>query len=236
VGKVNVRFYYKRTSQKDIKIKVMKKISIGILVLVAIVFYGCNKETVDPPIDPYALFKGQSHDQFRGKALGEDIIWIYDNWNNGTGSMTGYFWPLSENRKIQQSYFSIYDYEQKDFFNLIAMRSPAYCVDSSYVFKKSIFDVGIKTFHLSKNTIYEGFELTGNTKTGHFVTSLGEQDSSSFEIIKTQELPPNSPLKDTKRLRIWILVSCNLYDFDALKIGSIKDGQIIADIDLVYIE
>jgi hypothetical protein len=214
----------------------MKKIFIPIIILVAIMQSGCNKETEVEPAEDYYEFKAQSHMQFRGNALGSDINWIYDNWENGTGAAGGFWFPLGDAQKILQTHWSIYGYGKTDFFSLVAITSPAFCADSSYTFKRSIFNPGLKTFHLINNSIYEGFELSGNTQTGHFKTSNGEQDSSSFEIIKTQELPPYSPLKDTKRLRLWIVVSCNLYDFDGKKIGTIKDGQIISEVELVYIK
>jgi hypothetical protein len=211
----------------------MKKITTGILILMAIINYSCNNnDLVDPLTEELEQFKNQTIIQFSGQVLGYDIYWKFGNWNNGIGGYGESFWCLTDSKKIQQRNFSIYDYEQRDYIISLKIKSPAFSIDSSLVFKKTIFETGRKALRSSSNSIYEGFEIQGNSKDACFSSLYGEQNASSFEIIKVQELTPDDPEKDYKKLRLWIVVSCNLFQCEGQKIGMIKGGKFIAEIEL----
>lgn len=212
----------------------MKKITTGILILMTIIIYSCNeeKELVDPFIEEIEQFKAQSIIQFSGQVLENEINWKFDNWNNGIGGYGESFWCLTDSKKIQQRNFTIYDYEQRDDIISLKIKSPAFSIDSSLLFKKTIFEIGRKALRSSSNSIYEGFEIQGNSKNACFSSLYGDQNASSFEIIKVQELTPDDPEKDYKKLRLWIVVSCNLFQCEGQKIGMIKGGKFIAEIEL----
>src|SRR5699024_6296844 len=115
-----------------------------------------EKELAEPFTEDLEQFKNQTSLQFNGQILGRDIYWKFDNWNNGIGGYGESYWCLTDDKKIQQRNISIYDIEQRDSVTFIKINSPAFCIDSSYVFKKAIFDVGKKTFRLPASTIYNG--------------------------------------------------------------------------------
>lgn len=210
----------------------MKKKTIGILMFLAVINYSCKQESVEPITENFDYFKSQTAVQFSGQVLGDDIFWKFDNWNNGIGGYGESYWCLTDNKKIQQRNLSIYDYEKRTSITSLKINSPAFCIDSSYVLKKSIFDVGKKSFRIPSSTIYEGFEVLGATKDGCFSSNGGEQNASTFEVIKLQELASAFPLKDTKKTRLWIVVSCNLYGCGGKKIGELKDGKFIGEIEI----
>lgn len=85
---------------------------------------------------------------------------------------------------------------------------------------------------IPSSTIYNGFEILGTTKNGCFSSSTGDQNFSTFEIIKIQELASDPPLGNTKKIRLWVIVSCNLYECGGQKIGTIKNGKFIGEIEL----
>lgn len=217
----------------ETKIQIMKKITIGILMFLAVMNFSCKKESIDPSVEYLDPFNYMTNIQFHGQLLGSDINWQFNNWDNGIGGYSESYWCLTDDKKIQRRSFSIYDIEKRDYITFLKINSPAFCIDSSYVFIKSIFDVGKKTFRIPTSTIYEGFEILGSTKDGCFSSSNGEQNFSTFEIIKIQEYTTESSLRDTKNLRLWVVVSCNLYECGGQKIGEIKDGKFIGEIELM---
>jgi len=192
-----------------------------------------EKEPINPPIDIYADFKTQTDIQFSGTLLGNETSWVYDIGNDSIDTSYGFTWGLTSDPTIQQCVFQIYTYEKRAENYLLIVKSPAFSIYSTYSYKKSIFEVGEKKFNSASNAIFEGFEVILISKNRNYSTSFGNQDSSSFEIIKMEELPANPEKFEPPKLRLWIVVSCNLYEGGNIeKSGEIKDGKFIAEITL----
>lgn len=210
----------------------MKKLIPLIIILTALINFGCDKESIDPINKGIEQFKTQTAIQFQGKVLNEDVYWKFDNWDNGIGAYGESFWCVTDDKTIQQRNFSIYDYEKRENLTFLKIVSPAFSINDSYEEKKSIFDVGKKEFQTEDNSIYEGFIIQGNTKDFCFSTKGGEQKNSSFEIIKIQELPSDYPDKDYKKVRLWTIVSCTLYGCGGQKVGRIENGRFVSEIEI----
>jgi hypothetical protein len=64
------------------------------------------------------------------------------------------------------------------------------------------------------------------------LTSRGNQDTSSIEIIYKQALPP--PINNSyQRLKIAARINCKLYDQNNLYVGVIKDGILVGEIHII---
>ena len=210
----------------------MKKLTT-IILLATIINIGCDREAIEPINKSIEQFKTQTALQFQGKVLGEEIYWKFDNWDNGIGAGSESFWCVTDDKTIQQRNFLIYDYEKRENLTFLKIVSPAFSINDSYDNKKLIFDVGEKEFQLENNTIYEGFIIQGSTKDYCFSTKYGDQNKSSIEIVKMQELPSDYPdQQDYKKIRIWTIVSCTLYSCGGQKIGRIENGRFVSEIEI----
>lgn len=209
-----------------------KKIG-GILLFSILICAGCNEESVDFENNDLELFKKLSSIQFQGRVMDKDIYWRFDNWNNGIGKFSETFWCVEDDKTIQQRNFSIYDYEKRDHINMLKIVSPAFSIKDNYEVKLSIFDVGKKNFHLNGESIYNGFIIQGNSADTCFSTQYGPQNESSFEVVRVQELLPDSPESpDYKKTKLWIAVTCNLYSCDGKNIGRIENGRFITEVEI----
>lgn len=214
----------------------MKKAAFGILVLFSVIIFGCHKEPVDTYVDKFEQFKNLSGIQFSGTILDQEINWKFDNWNNNIGATYGSYWSLmnglSTDTTIQRKASEIYDYEKRDVIFNLEVKSPALCIDSSYTYKKSIFAIGKKYLHSDVDPIDKGFLVKIQSKHGDYYTNNGKQENSTFEIIKTEETVENLNRNEPKLLVLWIVISCNLYDYNGQLAGVIKDGKFLTQIKL----
>ena len=215
----------------------MKKLKFGVLVMISLFILSCEKEKendpVNLPIDVYADFKTQTDIQFSGTILGIETSWVYDNGNDSIDASYGFDWGLTSDPTIKQCVFDIYTHEKRVENYSLIVKSPSFSINSTYNYKKSIFEVGEKKFNSASNAIFEGFEVILIAKNGYYTTSYGNQESSSFEIIKMEELPANPEKFQPRKLRLWIVLSCNLYEGGNIeKSGEIKNGKFIAEITL----
>jgi hypothetical protein len=214
----------------------MKKAAFGILVLFSVINFSCHKEPVDTYVDEIEQFKNQTGIQFSGTILGQEVNWKFDNWQNNIGATSGSYWSLmnglSADTTIQRRASEIYDHERRDEIFNLEVKSPAFCIDSSYVYKKSLFEIGKKYFHSDKDPIEKGFLVKIQSKNGDYYTNNGKQDNSTFEIIKTEETVENLDRNEQKYLVLWIVISCNLYDYNGQLAGVIKDGKFLTQIIL----
>lgn len=193
----------------------------------------CGKEEIDVVDYEIEMFKTLSQPQFQGKIIDELIYWQFGNWNNGIGSSHGSFWCVTEDTTIQQRDFAIYDYENRRKIRSLVVTSPAFSINDSYEIKKSIFEKGMKSFHLIDNSVFDGFTVEGFTEDSFFSSAFGNQNSSTFEIVKITELNPDEPgVGDRKIIRLWIIVNCNLYNPKGQKVGRIENGKFINTIGI----
>ena len=204
----------------------MKRLT-NILLLAILVQVGCDSPTIEPTDKINEQFKTQTSLQFQGRVLGENIDWKFSNWINGIGAYSESFWCVVDDKTIQQRNFAIYDSEKKQNLTFLKIVSPAFSINDTYHNKLAIFDVGKKEFQEQDESVYDGFILQGNTKDQCFSTKFGDQSKSSFEIIKMQELP-----SDYKSIRVWIIVTCTLYNCDGQKIGQIENGRFVSEIEM----
>jgi len=211
----------------------MKKRTLVIFGLVSVISLSCKKESVSPNNDEIEQFLNQTEIQFNGTVLGNGISWVFENWNTKIGFNYGSAWGFVADTTIQNRSCQIFDTEEIENICLLKIISPAFCIDSSYIFKKSIFEIGKKQFNSSTSSIYEGFVIEASSKIESYSTYFGNQENSSFEIIKTQELTPSDPEQNnSKKLKLWIVFSCNLYTDSGQKTGEIKDGKFIGVIEV----
>jgi len=215
----------------------MKKTVLILLATVSLISFSCKKESVNLYDDvELEKFKNLTGVQFSGKILNYEINWKFDNWDNNIGTTYGRKWGLMngllEDTTIQRITSDIYDYEkQGEIFNL-EINSPALDIDSSFAYKKTLFETGKKYFHSDKDPIDKGFLVKIQSKHGDFYTNNGNQMSSTFEIVKVEETIPNLARNEPRLLVLWIVLSCNLYDYNGQKAGEIKDGKFITRIEL----
>ena len=210
----------------------MKNLTFGLIVIISLINVSCRKDKIDPNIEELEIFKNQTEIQFTGTVLGNEINWTFDNWENGIGATYGRSWNLTNDTTIQQFSFEIYDVEKSQEIEHLEIKSPAFSSNDTYSFKKSLFESGVKKFHSMTSTIYEGFEITVYSKNSIYWSSYGEQKNSTFNIIKVQELAPNPQTYEPAKLRLWIVLSCNLYNGNEQKVGEIKDGKYISEVSL----
>jgi len=209
----------------------MKYLSLFFIFHLFIINLSCKEETVDPFIAEIEQFKKQTTLQFKGNVNSQDVYWRFDNWDNGIGAAFESSWRASNDSTIQTRNFAIYDYELREDLTLLRIFSPAFSIMDSYENKRSIFDVGEKKFRLVDDSIFDGFTIQANIDSTVFITNNGSQEGSFFEIIKNEEvLPEHAEQPDNKKIRIWILVSCNLYEYGGNKIGRIENGRFIAEV------
>ena len=211
----------------------MRKFLFLFLTLTVSIMIGCEAESVNPLDQEIAAFKNQTAIQFQGKVLEHDISWVFDNWQNGIGALGEHFWCVTDDTSIQQRNFAIYDIEKRTHVTFLKIVSPALDIKDSYVIKKVIFEVGEKPFRLTDDSIYDGFIIEGVTKDEHFSTYYGPQDKSSIEIVKMEELLPDDPEQPGhKKIRVWTVVTCDLYDCRGQKMGTIDRGRFISEIQI----
>lgn len=210
----------------------MKKFST-ILFVIGLVIIGCD-ESIDPIYQHIEELKSLTEIQFQGKVLNNDINWVVTGWNgNGYSGGGGSFWCVTDDKTIQQRFFSISDTEHRGTLNYLSVWSPAFSTKDSYEIKKSIFDVGKKEYWLTGNSIYDGFTISGHTNDICFSTQYGAQNKSSFEVVKIRELPPKYyEHPDNKRIKLWLIASCNLYACNGQKIGRIENGRFVIEIQV----
>jgi hypothetical protein len=211
----------------------IKKLIPTLIILTTIFNISCDKESINPIDEEIEQFKVETTIQFQGKVFDNDIYWKFDNWDNGIGAYSESFWCVAENKAIQQRNFAIYDYELRENLTLLKVISPALDTTDLYSVKKAIFEVGLKQFQSAENSIYDGFIIEGTTKIGCFSTYYGSQDKSSIEIIKIQELSPDFPEQtDYKKIRLWTVITCDLYECGGQKVGTIEKGRFISEIEI----
>lgn len=211
----------------------MKKRTVGILILISVLVYGCGKElSTDAYNAEIGLFKGESTVQFNGRVLGNTINWKFTNWKNGIGSYSETNVCSRDNRKVQQLNFAIYDTQSRDSIVALKVNSPLFTIDGSSDYKNVIFGIGKKSISSSTCSVFKGFEIQGSARKIDFSSSYGDQEFSTFEIVKAQEVIIDPSIPDYKRLRLWIVVSCNLYQSGGKKIGELKDGKFVGEIEL----
>jgi hypothetical protein len=220
-------------SSNQKKYQDMNRTHFLMLVLSSLIIYSCDKESIDPFDQEIEQFKHQTKLQFGGTILDNQIYWRFDNWENGIGASYQSCWNLTDDIKIQNRSFSIYDYDERSHVIVISFSSPAFSIDSSYEYKKSIFDIGIKQYKTTESNIFQGFEISITTIDEVLFTKYGDQSNSTLEIVKLQELTREiSDAADYKRIRLWIIVSCKLYNSGGQIIGSIENGKLLAEIEI----
>ncbi len=201
--------------------------------LLAIFSAGCTKEAVTPIDREIELFKTYSSLQFQGKVFDQSISWSFANWQNGIGAYWCSYRCLTTDTTIQQRNFAIYDFQQREDLTFLQIKSPAIRTTFPYYFKRKFFERGTKEFQTEGMSIFDGFIVEGWTKLNFFTSYYGDQEGSKFEVVKMEELFPGSPeLPDYKKVRLWILVSCNLYDLSGKKIGRMERGKFIVEIEI----
>lgn len=211
----------------------MKKWTAGILLLISMLLIGCAKElSVDTYNAELELFKGQSALQFSGLVLGNNLNWKFTNWKNGIGTYSESNFCSRGYKKVKQLNFAIFDTQSKDSILSLKVNSPLFSIDSSAVYKNVIFGTGKKYLSSPDRSNFDGFEIQGNSKNIDFSSRYGDQEYSTFEILKAEEVVIDPTLPDYKRLRLWIVVSCNLYQSDGKKIGELKNGRFVGEIEL----
>jgi hypothetical protein len=211
----------------------MKKTSLILLALISLINFSCQEETVNLYDNELEVFKNESGLQFNGTVLENEISWKFDNYNNGiTGGYASYWGAMSglpSDTTIQQKGFIIGDYEKREDVFTLEVKSPAFSINSSDFEKKEIFEVGKKQFNSKTGSIYQGFKIAVVTNNGFFTTNNGDQANSSFEIVKVVEQDANPELLEPKKLLLWMVFSCNLYDLEGQKVGEIKNGKFITE-------
>jgi hypothetical protein len=209
----------------------MKKLPTTLIVFTALFNLGCEQESIEPANNGIKEFKAEAVTQFRGKVLNEDIYWKDDESDNGIDSYCVRFWCVTDDKSIQQRILLIYDYKKTGNVTTLKLTSPAFSIHNTDEAKKAIFDVGKKDFHLRGNSIYDGFTIDGEAKEICFSTAYGEQNDSSFEIVQMHELPADFG-QEYQNVRVWVMVSCTLYDCDGHPIGKIENGRFVAEIQV----
>lgn len=211
----------------------MKKAAFGILVLFSLINFSCQKESMNLYDNELEVFKSASGLQFNGTVIENEISWKFDNYNNGITGGYGSYWGtmngLPSDTTIQQKLFNIGDYEKREDVSTLEVRSPAFSINYSDLEKKEIFEVGKKQFNSKTGSIYKGFTIAVVVNNGLFITNNGDQVNSSFEIVKVVEQNANPGLKEPKKLLLWMVFSCNLYDLEGHKAGEIKNGKFITE-------
>lgn len=211
----------------------MKKTILILLALFSLINFSCQKESMNLYDNELDVFKNASGLQFNGTVLENELSWKFDNYNNGITGAYGIYWGtmngLPSDTTIQQKLFSISDYEKRGGIFTIEVRSPAFSINSSDFEKKEMFEVGKKPFNSKTGSIYQGFRIAVLANNGLLTTNNGEQVNSSFEIIKVVEQNAYPELKEPKKLLLWMVFSCNLYDLEGQKAGEIKNGKFITE-------
>lgn len=211
----------------------MKKTIFVILATISFINFNCQKESVNLYDNDLESFKSANGLQFKGTVLENEISWKFDNYNNGITGGYASFWGtvngLPSDTTIQQKGFSIGDYEKRGGVFTLEVRSPAFSVNSTDSEKKKIFEVGKKTFNSKTGSIYQGFKIAVLANNGFSTTNNGEQVNSSFEIVKVVEKDANPVQQEPKKLLLWMVFSCNLYDLDGKKAGEIKNGRFVTE-------
>ncbi|WP_291783224.1 hypothetical protein [Cecembia sp.] len=211
----------------------MRKCIPIFLTLTVFIILGCDTTDSINPIDSeIARFKTETTLQFNGKVLNENIAWRFD-WNGGVTIFRQSFWCVADNKAIQQRNFGFSKNDPAANLRSLKIISPALDTADTYSTKLAIFDVGKKEFQTTSNTVFDGFIIQGTTKDGCFSTYFGDQNKSSIEIVRLQELQPDSEgNKDYKRVRLWTVVTCDLYSCSGDKIGTIEKGRFITEVDI----
>jgi len=197
------------------------------LVVLLLGISGCDLFT-DPEKKELEAFKTNNSLQFQGKVMGQEINWKYANWENGIGTLYGSNWCVTEDKNVHQKNFSIYDTEQRDDIYSLGIIFPAFNINDKYENKKMIFDVGSKSFHSLDDSVYDGFTVLVKTKEMSFSTQFGEQEESSFEVVKIQEWEADG----VEKMKLWVLISCDLYSGTGEYYGKIENGQVIGMVEL----
>jgi hypothetical protein len=211
----------------------MRKFISILLTLTVFIIVGCDTtESINPIDNQIERFKTETTIQLNGKILGENISWRFD-WKDGITIFRESFWCVSDNKAIQQRNFGFSKYDSKENLKSLKIISPALDTADSYSAKLALFEVGKKQFQSAKNTVFDGFIIQGTTKDGCFSTYFGDQNKSAIEIVKMEELSPDyAGDKDYKSIRLWTVVSCDLYNCGGEKIGTIEKGRFITEIDI----
>lgn len=211
----------------------MRKCIPIFLTLTVFIILGCDTTDSINPIDSeIARFKTETTLQFNGKVLNENIAWRFD-WNGGVTIFRQSFWCVADNKAIQQRNFGFSKNDPAANLRSLKIISPALDTADTYSTKLAIFDVGKKEFQTTSNTVFDGFIIQGTTKDGCFSTYFGDQNKSSIEIVRLQELQPDfEGNKDYKRVRLWTVVTCDLYSCSGDKIGTIEKGRFITEVDI----
>lgn len=197
-----------------------------LLAIAPLLLLACDPKGVKPAPDPQQrvieLFKAYPGVRFQGTILNRDVSWRFDNWNNGIGTSTGTC-PTGEER-IQYRNSSIYDYHKREEIYIVTIESPAFCIDSSYAFKKALFAPGSKEIRRSRTGPLDGFTVNATSPTNCYSTLDGDQSESTLEVIRLEEVPPFEGMPDFKKIRVWMVVNCSLYHCLGTKAGAIKNG------------
>ncbi|RAU82461.1 hypothetical protein [Pontibacter arcticus] len=212
----------------------MKNLLLLLVTLTALLNISCEQEKVDPSVK-YDITKLKEHTsiQFKGQVLNQNIKWLSSNYNSDIQYGRGSFWCVTDDKSIQQRNFYISNKWEKDVITSLKISSPAFSIHDTFQNKKALFDIGKKIIRTSENTIYEGFTIEGNTKDDCFSTANGNQKWSSFEVIKIEELKNDTSIDpETRMIKVWAVVNCNLYACSGNKIGTIKDGQFIFEVEI----
>lgn len=206
---------------------VMKGLILVVLLSTPILFMSCEKEKVEKEIEEkldLEMFLSETELQFKGKVIEEDVNWLFSNWQNGIGGYSESFWCLTEDKKIQQRNFAIYDSAQREKIISIKIKSPAFNIDSSFAFIKTIFDLGNKNIRNPEDGIFDGFDIEVLSTCGFFSTLYGDQNLSSLEVLKLVE---EEDQDNYKEIKVWFLISCNLYKPNGELAGKIKNGMLL---------
>lgn len=204
----------------------MKGLILVVLLSTPILFMSCEKEKEEKEEEKkidLEMFLSETELQFKGSVIEEDVNWVFSNWQNGIGAFSESFWCLTADKKIQQRNFAIYDSAQREEIISIKIKSPAFNIDSSFALIKTIFDSGNKNIRNPEDGIFDGFDIEVSSTWGFVSTIYGDQNSSSLEVLKLVEEDQD----DYKEIKVWFIISCNLYKPNGELAGKIKNGMLL---------
>lgn len=211
----------------------MKPLKILVFLSASILFLSCEKEKEqEQEFDIHQaleMFLASNALQFKGMVMDEDVYWVFSDWQNGIGAYTESFWCLTADKKIQQRNFAIYDYEEREEILSVKIKSPAFSIDSSYTWKKSIFDVGMKLIRNPEDGIFDGFDIEVSGRDGFFSTVYGDQSTGTLEVLRLEEAGAPEGDIDFKEVKVWFHFSCNLYRPNGAYAGQIEHGMLMGN-------
>ena len=214
----------------------MKKSLIFLLILTITI--SCSE---DPDFElalKIKQFKYKTSPQIEGEILGYNELFVFKDWGNDVGAYYKSFWCLTNDSTVQNRSYHIYKLNTGlvQGVRKIIVVSPAFYTTIPYEDKKSIFNVSEKPFNSIEGTIFNGFKIKVESQdisysTHYSSTEYGNQKDSTFDVIKFEKvkMPRDPSDPDYNKVKLWILVNCNLYDSSGNQVGRIDNGKFIIE-------